>query len=280
MTNWGPPPGGPPPYGPQQPYGQPPYGQPGGPQQYGQPPGRYPPGARYQPGMPGPAMPGPGGPGGRVSPGVLFGVSVWRLVIVVFAIIGFGLAVSASTGSGALAALSQQASLVTAIGYLFLLMYPAFTGGRRHEPESPWLRGSLVVLLGLVSVTFLTLLGGGLDETWSLFEHLLTPLAVLADWLFVGRDQAAARWWFPFTWLALPLAYLVFYIAYVGDGQPIYPFLDPHDGDFAGVVFGFLAAVLAFAFVVYGLGKLTHAIAVNGQQQPQPPPHWGPPPRY
>jgi hypothetical protein len=216
----------------------------------------------------------PGVPGERVSAGVLFGVSVWRLVIVVFAITGFSLAVSASTGSGALAALSQQASLVTAICYLGLLVYPAFTGGRRHEPVTPWLRGALVVLLGLVSVTFLTMLGGALDETWSLFEHLLTPLAVLADWVFVGRDQAATRWWFPFTWLSLPLAYLLFYIAYVGGGDPIYPFLNPHDGDFVGIVFAFLAAVLAFGYVVQGLGKLRIAIAV--QRQPQ----WGPPPRY
>jgi hypothetical protein len=279
MTNWGPPPGGPPPPGPppygppQPPYGQPYHGPPGGPPPYGQAPGMLPPGAPYQPG---PGVPWPGAPGGRASPGVLFGVSMWRLVIVVFAIIGFSLAVSASSGSGALAALSQQASLVTAIGYLFLLLYPAFTGGRRHEPDSPWVRGALVVLLGLVSVTFLTMLGGALDETWSLFEHLLTPLAVLADWLFVGRDQANKRWWFPFTWLLPPLAYLVFYIVYVGDGYPIYPFLDPHDGDFVGIVFAFLAGVLAFGYVVQGLGKLKKAVATNAKQQPQ----WGPPPRY
>jgi hypothetical protein len=200
-------------------------------------------------------------PGGPVSSGVLFGVSAWRLVIVVFAITGFSLAMNNSTGSGALAALSQQASLLTAICYLFLLVYPAFTGGRRHEPANPWLRGALVVLLGLVSVTFLTMLGGDLTDTWSLFEHLLTPLAVLADWLLVGRHQRAARWWFPFTWLAFPLAYLLFYIAYVGDGEPLYPFLDPHAGDFVGVVFAFLGGVLAFGFVVYGLGMLRRPAA-------------------
>jgi hypothetical protein len=237
---------------------------------------------------------------GRVSPGVLVGVSLWRVVIIVFAFTGFTLAVSGGGSiDGEFAALSQQASLVTAIGYVFLLLYPLFTGGRRHEPVRPWLRGALVVLLALVSVTFLTLLGGGLDETWSLFEHLLTPLAVLADWLFVGRDQRAVRWWFPFTWLAFPLAYLLFYIAYVGStGEPIYAFLDPSAGDFVGVVFGFLAAVLAFGFVIYGTGKLKGAIADGParvpaqpavppgwaqpypppqQQQPPPPGNWGPP---
>jgi hypothetical protein len=160
-----------------------------------------------------------------------------------------------------------------------------FTGGRRHEPVTPWLRGALVVLLGLVSVTYLTMLGGDLGQGYSLFEHLLTPLIVLADWLFVGRDQANARWWYPFTWLAFPLAYLLFYIAYVGGGEPLYEFLNPSAGDFVGVVFGFLAAVLAFGFVVFGLGRLKTSIATGAhrpgfqpgypqpypQQQQQPP---------
>jgi cytochrome bd-type quinol oxidase subunit 2 len=229
-------PGQPMPYGQQMPYGQPQYGMPG----YG---------------MPVPQRP--------VSPGVLFGVSVWRLVIVVFAITGFSLAMASSDGSGALAALSQQASLVTAICYAGLLIYPAFTGGQRHEPNTPWLRGALVVLLALVSITFLTMLGGGLNDTWSLFEHLLTPLAVLIDWLVVGTAQRNARWWFPFTWLAFPVAYLLFYIAYVGGGDPIYPFLDPSAGDFVGIVFAFLAGVLAFGFVVLGIGKMRGSISTR-----------------
>ncbi|HVV24124.1 MAG TPA: hypothetical protein VHF06_32115, partial [Pseudonocardiaceae bacterium] len=267
-------PGGPPSYG------QPPMppGQPGPAMQPGQPmppsmgmpvpqvpaagyaPGAAAPGVPVPgmpfPGAPAPGMPVPGWPGqpvAPVGPGVIVGVSLWRLVIVAFAITGFSLAMSQAEDSSALAALSQQASLLTAICYVVLLLFPAFTGGRKHEPDTPWLRGALVVLLGLVSVTFLTMLDGGLSEPWSLFEHLLTPLIVLADWLFVGRDQRNARWWFPFTWLAFPVAYLLFYIAY---GEVLYPFLDPHDGDFGGVVCGFLAGVVAFGFVVYGIGKL------------------------
>jgi cytochrome bd-type quinol oxidase subunit 2 len=192
----------------------------------------------------------------RVTPGVLFGVTMWRLLIVLFAIIGFSLAVQDAEGSDALAALSQQASLLTAICYGFLLLFPVFTGGRRHEPDSPWLRGALTVLLSLVSITFLTMLGGDFSQPWSLFEHLLTPSVVALDWLFVGRDQRNARWWYPLSWLAFPLAYLLFYIAYVGSGEPLYPFLDPGASDFLGVVFEFLGGVLVFGFVVYGFGKL------------------------
>lgn len=245
-----------------------------------------------------PPQPAPGWPAvpPRVPGGVLAGVTLWRLVIVIFAITGFSMAMSDSAGSDALAALSQQASLAAAIGYTILLLYPAFVGGRRHEPVTPWLRGALVVLLSLVSVTFLTMLGGNLDQGWSLFEHLLTPLIVLVDWLFVGRDQRNAKWWFPFTWLAFPLAYLLFYIGYVADGPPIYPFLDPHAGDFVGIVCAFLAGVVAFGFLVYGVGMLHGGAprpAVRQQpfhpmppQQQQPPPYptpptgqWGPPPR-
>src|ERR1051326_1580157 len=81
----------------------------------------------------------------KVPGAVLFGVTVWRLVIVIFAITGFGMAIADGGAWVRLAALSQQASLVTAICYVLLLLYPAFTGGRRHEPNSPWLRGQLTV---------------------------------------------------------------------------------------------------------------------------------------
>ena len=224
--------------------------------------------ANWQP-YPPPVYGQPVAPPAKVPGAVLFGVTVWRLVIVIFAITGFSMAMASADGSGALAALSQLASLVTAICYVFLLLYPAFTGGRKHEPDSPWLRGQLTVLLSLVSVTFLTMLNGDLSQGWSLFEHLLTPLVVLADWLFVGRDQRNAKWWYPITWLSFPLAYLLFYIAH---GDVLYPFLNPHDGDFAGIVIGFLAGVLVYGFVVFGLGML-HGVRkpVAAPYYPQPP---------
>jgi hypothetical protein len=59
------------------------------------------------------------------------------------------------------------------------------------------------------------------------------------------------------------VAYLLFYIAYVGGGDPIYPFLDPSAGDFVGIVFAFLAGVLAFGFVVLGIGKMRGSISTR-----------------
>ena len=190
----------------------------------------------------------------KVAPVVLAGVSLWRLTIAGFALIGL----TAVPGGGfdQLQYLSQLASLVAAVAYLGLLLYPMATGLARHEPASPWLRGSTTVLLALVGFTFLCLMNADLSNTASLFEHLLTPLAVLADWLLVGRNQRNVRWWYPISWLAMPLAYLAFYIWYVGDGVPLYSFLDPAAGDFAKVVAAFLAGVLAFGYVVYGIGKV------------------------
>lgn len=204
----------------------------------------------------------------RVPVGVLVGVSLWRLLIVAFACIGFFSIVGEVGLQSAMPGLSQQASLFTAIVYTGLLLYPAFTGGRRHEPRSPWWRGATAVLLLLVAVTFLTLMGGDVSETWSLFEHVLTPLVVLVDWLAIGRHQSAAAWWHPLTWIGPPLAYLVYFL--VADVGLYGSFLDPDDDAFALTVLGFLAAVLAAGYLLYGCAKVK-ALATTSAPPPQPP---------
>ncbi|TDV48902.1 hypothetical protein [Actinophytocola oryzae] len=154
----------------------------------------------------------------------------------------------------------------------------AFTGGRTHEPRSPWLRGATSVLLLLVCVTFLGVIEGGLDDTWSLFEHLVTPLVVLVDLVAVGRSQANVRWWHPLTWVVFPAAYLVYFIA--ADPGLYGSFLDPDAADFVGVVAAFLAAflaaVVAAGYVLYAVLKLKTAIAhaASPQTQWQPAQQW------
>src|SRR5690606_13562689 len=103
--------------------------------------------------------------------------------------------------------------------------------GRSHEPATPWIRGGTAVLLLLVMAVYMTMLGGDVSETWSLFEHLLTPLVVFVDACFVSASAARAKWWFPFTWVSLPLCYLIYYIA---DGLNMYGgMLNPDNDDFA-----------------------------------------------
>lgn len=206
-----------------------------------------------------------------MSSGVLFGVSLWRLVIVACSFIGFGSAVAQFNDPWQ--GLSQQASLLNGVIYLGLLVYPLF-GYRqgRHEPRSPWLRGAMTVLLMLVSITFLTIMEGDLDETWSLFEHLITPLVVFVDWVAVGRNQANVKWWHPLTWTAFPLAYLIYFVA--ADVQLYGGFLDPDDSSFTGTVLGFVAGVVATGYLLFGIAKLKTSIAA-GTRPPTPPPNWG-----
>lgn len=197
---------------------------------------------------------------------VLLGVSVWRALIVTFALIGF---TSVPNGGGFggtarisnFAYLTQQGSFLTALVFFGLLIYPAVTGGREHEPRAPWLRGALTVVMTLICITYMTMLGGSLSDTADQFEHLLTPIVVVLDWIVVGRAPANARWWFPLTWLVFPLAYLVFYLVYVGDGPPLYPFLRPGSERFLIVVLGFLVGVLGIGYLMYGIAKLRGALS-------------------
>jgi hypothetical protein len=178
------------------------------------------------------------------------GVLVWRLFVAGCGFFGFFMAVSHLADP--LTALSQQASLLTGVGYTWLAVYPLVTG--RPEPRSPWLRGALTVLLLLVCVTYMTLLGGNLSRMSSLFEHMITPLAVLADFLLVGRNQRTIKWWYPLTWLGYPLLYLVFYVA---AGLTLYGrFLNPDRPSFPGVIAGFVVALLTLGYLLYAFGKI------------------------
>jgi hypothetical protein len=188
----------------------------------------------------------------RLGAGVLAGVVAWRLAVAACAFTGFFAAVAVM--SDPWPALSQQANLFAGLVFLGLALYPLFTGGRTHEPASPWLRGAVCVLLLLVAGTYQTLMSGDVDDTYSLFEHVITPLVVLADWVLVGRGQAGVRWWHPVSWLVFPLAYLVYFTA---ARPPLYGgFLDPDSSTFAGTVVFFTLAVLAAGYLLYGIAKV------------------------
>ncbi|MFW6775905.1 hypothetical protein ACOACO_16590 [Nocardioides sp. CPCC 205120] len=182
----------------------------------------------------------------------LVALTVWRLVVAGVALTGF-LTATAEFGGDAWQGLSQLASLVAAVVYLTLAAYPATVGFRRDEPRSSWVRGALLVVLLLVGGSWFALLGGAVDTTWSLLEHLVTPLLVLVDYLVVGRGQREARWWHPLTWLLPPLAYLVFYYA---AGLDIYGFLDPSSSAFVPTLAGMLVGVLALGYLLVGYGVL------------------------
>src|SRR5262245_52991244 len=147
-------------------------------------------------------------------------LSAWRLLVATSAFVGFGFAVA--TFVEPWHALSQQASLLAGLVYLAL----AVSAGRA-ERLATWLRGGMAVLLMLVCVTYLALLEGDLDTTASLFEHLVTPVLVLADWVVGGRTRGV-RWWYPLSWVAFPMAYLTYFL--LADVQLYRSILDPTAG--------------------------------------------------
>jgi uncharacterized membrane protein YkvI len=177
-------------------------------------------------------------------------VCLWRLFVAGCALYGFISALSQMDDP--MVALSQQASLLAGIVYIGLLLHPLVT--RRLEPRTPWWTGAMTILLTLVCVTYLTVLDGSLAGSSSLFEHLITPLVVLADFLLVGRNQSATKWWYPITWLGFPMAYLGYYLA--ADLRLYDSFLDPDQSGFPGVVAGFTLALLALGYLLFGYGKL------------------------
>ena len=187
----------------------------------------------------------------RPGAGLLAGVTAWRSAVAASAFVGLGGAVA--TTDHPWSALSQQANLFAGVVYLGLAVYPLIARDRAYEPRSPWLRGATTVLLALVCVTYLTVIEGSLDSTWSLLEHLITPLAVLADFVLVGRNQANVRWWHPLTWVLLPAVYLGYYLI----ARPgLYDsFLDPDADGFLGVVAAFLVAILAAGYALYGIAR-------------------------
>ncbi|WP_062204059.1 hypothetical protein [Streptomyces sp. NBRC 109706] len=199
--------------------------------------------------------PAPARPAATLAPtpaltpaGALFGETLWRVLIIGCALIGYQ-----ATGGGTLLALSQLASVAAGIGYAMVTVLTLSAAAlRRPEPPTAWLRGLLAVTLLLVMITWFTAMGGGLDETWSLFEHLLTPLAVLVDWLFIGRRQRSARWWYPLSWAGVLLLYLA---AYLSADVAVYSFLDPADPIFGAALAGLSTVTLAVGFALVATAR-------------------------
>lgn len=176
---------------------------------------------------------------------------IWRLLVATCAFVGFGHAVA--TFHEPWHALSQQASLLAGIVYLGLAVL-----GPHSERLATWLRGAMVVLLALVCVTFLTVIGGELDTTASLFEHLVTPVVVLADWVLAGRTRTV-RWWYPLSWVIFPAAYLIYFL--LADVQLYHSFLDPGAAGFGRTVVEFFVALVVAGYVLYGIAKVRGPVA-------------------
>lgn len=165
-------------------------------------------------------------------------------MVATLALFGYGLA--AQQLDQAWQALSQQTSLVAGLVYFALAVVSLL----RPATQWTWLRGGLATTGLLVGGSYVLLIGGDLDHGYSLLEHLVTPLLMLADYVVVGHD-AGRRWW-PLTWLLLPFAYLVYYVS---SDLLVYDFLDPLAPGYHRTLLAFLVATTAIGYVVWALRR-------------------------
>lgn len=168
----------------------------------------------------------------------------WWLVVATCGLFGYGLAAQrfdhAWQGPG------QLASLGSGLAYFVL----ALVSIARAGTEWAWLRGALATTLVLVGGSYVVLVGGDTAHGYSLLEHVVVPLLVAFDYVVLGSNPGR-RWW-PLTWSALPLAYLVYYVS---DALVLYDFLDPYSPGYRATVLEYLLATVLIGVVLWGLRR-------------------------
>ncbi len=188
-------------------------------------------------------------------------LATWRGAIAASALLGVWLA--AQQYAVWWTALSQQASLVAAVGYGLLAVGAAlgWTGPRRAL-ASAWFRGATAATMTLVAIAFMIMQHGNLLDPYSILEHMVTPAAVVADRVLVGTDRAVTRWWHPWSWLLPPAAYLGGYVVL---DLHVYADLDPaRPTMFATNTGALLGLLLTAAYALHVLARASPVIDVAG----------------
>lgn len=117
---------------------------------------------------------------------------------------------------------------------------------------SAQIRGAAVVYMATTGLVYSFLLQGIDVQTpayanWVL--HIIVPVLVVVEWLLA--PERTRRWW---TWLAFPLAYLVYSLV----RGPIvgwypYPFLDPRQQGYGGVLVTCLFVAVVFVVLAFAV---------------------------
>lgn len=182
-------------------------------------------------------------------------VAAVRVVIAVVAFTGFGHATLPGGISPLDLAYWSQISAL-AVGLVASAGAVLAVADRDRTVWLASLRGASTSWTLVTLVVFAFLLGGDYSSPASALEHLAVPLLATAEWLCLG-PRARLRWWWPWAWLVVPLAYLPVYIAASATTGPLYSFLRPGEPDF-----GFWILVLLVGFL--GLGHLVWLRAALG----------------
>jgi hypothetical protein len=177
-------------------------------------------------------------------------------VALVLAVLLALVSVELSSRSGVLWRLvtfTYQANVLAAAYYAWTLVSP------RAEARTG-LRGAVVlyvVVAGVVWNLFLTGRSMGYTPA-NVLLHVVVPVLAVADWVLIGKGEAAVRWWQPFAWLVYPAAYAALALIVLnraGRRAPYY-FLDPGSVGVGTVVAN--TSILAVALL--GLGYLLLAL--------------------
>jgi hypothetical protein len=144
------------------------------------------------------------------------------------------------------------------------ILYAIYAAWTTVRPAIPVLKGALTVYVVLSGLVFHLVLNNPhtpfyagpfhfrpAEAVGNQLLHTVLPVLAVADWLAVER-RGRYRWRYAFYWLAGPLAYLAYALAWgaVDDAYP-YPFLDPRRLGAGGVALSALA--LAVVFWLLGL---------------------------
>ena len=89
-----------------------------------------------------------------------------------------------------------------------------------------------------------------------LFVHYLTPVLVILDYVLFD-EKGNMKWYYPFIWAIVPIAYIIFNIIYVKtggtfvDGKYAYDFLNAEKYGYAGVLLNCILIFIGFIMVNY-----------------------------
>lgn len=170
------------------------------------------------------------------------------------------LAMSHRSGWDIMAALSHGGTLALGI-YFAILAILALVVPRRVDMPSPWLRMGMVVMSLTICLVYAFLMRGTYHNAPYLLEHLVVPIAVVVDWVFLGRNQRSVRWWNLLLGLLPLLAYFAYALSYQQrHGYALYSFIDYTEDNFLAMVGMVLAGVLVLEAILWGIAAVRNAI--------------------
>jgi hypothetical protein len=197
------------------------------------------------------------------------GLAVWRLTIAAVALVGFCLAMLNGTRRWHWLGLYEWGQLTTLLACLVALAGVAAPALRPGEATMGIIRGASCAYVMVTMIGYRFLIGGDYSKPASLLEHLVVPLLVLIDWLFIGRSLTRMRWYWPLVWIAGPAAYVALYIHGAGRyGISPYPILTVGRADFWPAAVALISSFVPLFFLVWGAPRIVVRSSAP-QAQPQ-----------